>query len=191
MTPPGGTADGTMARFGKILLATDLTSASSSATEEAVELAVRLDARLLVMSVLETGKGGVPRRGVRPEVRDARSREVQAVVGQARAAGADASFLVWEGEAGEAITSAAEAEQVDLIVVGSPRAEHGRPLPAGQRLRSRRPPRHVPGPGRPGARGRFRPPRAEAHHRGRARRAVDGVPRATSCTCRPDRARRG
>jgi len=122
MTPTTALGHETMARFGKILLATDLTSASSSATEEAVELAVRLDARLLVMSVLETGKGGMPRRGVRPEVRDARSREVQAVVGQARAAGADASFLVWEGEAGEAITAAAEAEQVDLIVVGS----HGR-----------------------------------------------------------------
>ena len=93
MTPTTALGHETMARFGKILLATDLTSASSSATEEAVELAVRLDARLLVMSVLETGKGGMPRRGVRPEVRDARSREVQAVVGQARAAGADASFV--------------------------------------------------------------------------------------------------
>ncbi len=48
--------------------------------------------------------------------------QVQDVVGEARAAGAHASYLVWEGEAGDAITAAAEAESADLIVVGS----HGR-----------------------------------------------------------------
>ncbi len=51
-----------------------------------------------------------------------RARQVQAVVVEARAAGANASYLVWEGEAGDAITVAAEAEGADLIVVGS----HGR-----------------------------------------------------------------
>jgi nucleotide-binding universal stress UspA family protein len=109
-------------RLETILLATDLTPASSAATAEAVELAVRLGARLLVISVLETVKAGVTRRGIRPEVREVRARQVQAVVTQARAAGANASYLVWEGEAGDAITAAAEAEDADLIVVGS----HGR-----------------------------------------------------------------
>ena len=109
-------------RIETILLATDLTSASSAATAEAIELAVRLRARLLIVSVLETVKAGVTRRGVRPEVREVRARQVQAVVNQARASGANASYLVWEGEAGDAITAAAEAEGADLIVVGT----HGR-----------------------------------------------------------------
>jgi nucleotide-binding universal stress UspA family protein len=111
-----------MPRIETILLATDLTGASSAATAQAIELAVRLDARLLVVSVLETVKAGVARRGVRPEVRDVRARQIQNVVGEARAAGARASYLVWEGDAGDAITAAADAEGADLIVVGS----HGR-----------------------------------------------------------------
>jgi len=109
-------------RIETILLATDLTSASKAATAEAIELAIRLRARLLIVSVLETVKAGVSRRGVRPEVREVRARQVQAVVNQARASGANASYLVWEGEAGDAITAAAEAEGADLIVVGT----HGR-----------------------------------------------------------------
>jgi len=111
-----------MPRIETILLATDLTGASSAATAQAVELAVRLDARLLVVSVLETVKAGVSRRGVRPEAREVRAKQVQGVVSEARAAGAKASYLVWEGDAGDAITAAADAEGADLIVVGS----HGR-----------------------------------------------------------------
>lgn len=111
-----------MSRIETILLATDLTGASSAATAQAIELAVRLDARLLVISVLETVKAGVSRRGIRPEAREVRAMQVHNVVGEARAAGAHASYLVWEGEAGDAITAAAEAESADLIVVGS----HGR-----------------------------------------------------------------
>jgi nucleotide-binding universal stress UspA family protein len=111
-----------MPRIETILLATDLTGASSAATAQAVDLAVRLDARLLVVSVLETVKAGVSRRGVRPEAREVRAKQVQGVVSEARAAGAKASYLVWEGDAGDAITAAADAEGADLIVVGS----HGR-----------------------------------------------------------------
>jgi nucleotide-binding universal stress UspA family protein len=118
----GALESATMSRIETILLATDLTGASSAATAQAIELAVRLDARLLVVSVLETVKGGATRRGVRPEVRESRAKQVQGVVGEARAAGAHASYLVWEGDAGDAITAAAEAEGADLIVVGT----HGR-----------------------------------------------------------------
>ena len=46
----------------------------------------------------------------------------QGIVQRARAAGANATYLVWEGEAGEAIVAAADSEDADLIVVGS----HGR-----------------------------------------------------------------
>ena len=57
-----------------ILLATDLTAASSAATNQAIDLAVRLEARLLVVTVMESAKVGVGRRGARPETRAARAR---------------------------------------------------------------------------------------------------------------------
>ena len=115
-------ATATMRQIMTILLATDVTSASSAATDQAIDLAVRLDARLLVVTVLESGRSTGSLRGVRPETRSARTRLAQGVVNAARAEGADASFLVWEGDAGGGIIAAAEAEDVDLIVVGS----HGR-----------------------------------------------------------------
>ncbi|HEX7495505.1 MAG TPA: universal stress protein, partial [Candidatus Limnocylindrales bacterium] len=54
--------------------------------------------------------------------RDSLTAKAQAIVQRAKAAGVDATFLVWEGEAGDAIVAAADAENADLIVVGS----HGR-----------------------------------------------------------------
>jgi nucleotide-binding universal stress UspA family protein len=50
------------------------------------------------------------------------SARAQGIVQRARAAGANATFLVWDGDAGEAIVAAADSEGADLIVVGS----HGR-----------------------------------------------------------------
>ncbi len=111
-----------MPRIETILLATDLTGASSAATDEAIDLAVRLDARLLVVTVLEAPKAGGARRGTSVELREGRVLQAQAVVNAARAQGADASFLVWEGDAGDGIVAAAQAEAADLIVVGT----HGR-----------------------------------------------------------------
>jgi nucleotide-binding universal stress UspA family protein len=105
-----------------VMLATDLGPASATATEQAIEIAARLGARLVVTSVVEArlrGDGSGPRID---QLRAGQEAGVQAVVQEARARGADATFLVWEGEPGEAIVSAAEAESVDLIVVGS----HGR-----------------------------------------------------------------
>jgi len=105
------------------MLATDLGPASAAATEQAIEIAARLGARLLVTSVVGPGlrDGDGSERRI-DQLRAGREAGVQAVVKDARAMGADATFLVWEGEPGEAIVSAAEAESVDLIVVGS----HGR-----------------------------------------------------------------
>jgi nucleotide-binding universal stress UspA family protein len=54
--------------------------------------------------------------------RDSLTTKAQGIVQRAKAAGADATFLVWEGDAGEAIVAAADSEKADLIVVGS----HGR-----------------------------------------------------------------
>jgi len=115
--PPGAP------RIETILLATDLSAASAAATDQAIELAVRLGARLLVVHVVGGQKALGPIGFIRPtEDREARARGAQQVVQRARAAGAEATFLLWEGDPGAGIIAAAESESADLIVVGS----HGR-----------------------------------------------------------------
>jgi nucleotide-binding universal stress UspA family protein len=109
----------------KLLLATDLSEASSSATEEAFELAARLAATLLIVSVIDPGSlllpGGRFRARV-DQVRERREQQAQALVERGRQQGIDVSFLVWTGDPGDQIVSAAEAERVDMVLVGS----HGR-----------------------------------------------------------------
>ncbi|MCJ7711949.1 MAG: universal stress protein [Chloroflexi bacterium] len=109
----------------KILLATDLSEASSSATEEAFDLAGRLGAALLIVSIIDPGSlllpGGRFRARV-DQVREYREQAAQDLVERGRAAGVLVSFLVWTGDPGDMIVSAAEAEHADMIVVGS----HGR-----------------------------------------------------------------
>jgi nucleotide-binding universal stress UspA family protein len=109
----------------KLLLATDLSEASSSATEQAFELAGRLGASLLVVSVIDPGSlllpGGRFRARV-DQVRESREQQAQALVERGRREGIDVSFLVWTGDPGDQIVSAAEAERVDMVLVGS----HGR-----------------------------------------------------------------
>jgi nucleotide-binding universal stress UspA family protein len=114
-----------MSHLETILLATDGSPASAGASEEAIDLAVQVEARLLVVSVL----GGSSRpseaaadAGSPADSRDSLTTKAQGLVQRAKAAGANAAFLVWEGEPGEAIVAAAESENADLIVVGS----HGR-----------------------------------------------------------------
>jgi nucleotide-binding universal stress UspA family protein len=113
-----------MAHIETILLATDGSPASEPASEQAIDVATQLAARLLVVSVL--GASSRPSEAS-PEAtmadsRDSLTTKAQAIVQRAKAAGADATFLVWEGEPGEAIVAAANSEAADLIVVGS----HGR-----------------------------------------------------------------
>ena len=114
-----------MSHLETILLATDGSPASESASEEAIDLAVQVQARLLVVSVL--GASSRPSEASAgaagpADSRDTLTTKAQSIVQRAKAAGADATFLVWEGEAGEAIVAAAESENADMIVVGS----HGR-----------------------------------------------------------------
>jgi nucleotide-binding universal stress UspA family protein len=109
----------------KLMLATDLSDASSAATDEAFELAGRLGAALLVVSVIDPGSLLLPggRFRVRvDQVREHREQVAQTLVERGREAGVTVSFLVWTGDPGDMIVSAAEAEHVDMIVVGS----HGR-----------------------------------------------------------------
>jgi nucleotide-binding universal stress UspA family protein len=108
----------------RILLATDLTTASSGATDQAFELARDLRAELLVVSVIDVESGArsgqrLPRMDQR---RAARELAAQALVVRGRRQGVSVSFLVWEGEPGPAIVDAAASEQVDLVIVGT----HGR-----------------------------------------------------------------
>ncbi len=98
-----------MARIETVLLATDASLASVAAEDHAVELAARLGARLLVLSVVSGT----------PTVRSERQLAVESIVQRARAAGADAQGMTWDGVAGESIVDAAEAESADLIVVGT------------------------------------------------------------------------
>jgi nucleotide-binding universal stress UspA family protein len=104
-----------------ILLATDFTSASAEATARAIELAAQLRARLLVVNVVDSRRGLL--RGVvasRPvEEREDRTAAASAIAAQARASGAPASFLVWDGDAAAGIIAAAEAERADMIVMGT------------------------------------------------------------------------
>jgi nucleotide-binding universal stress UspA family protein len=103
-----------------ILLATDLTAASREATERAVELASRLEARLLIVNVLEKRRlsGGGSHERV-DQARSERESMLVNVVRGAREAGATAEFLVWEGDPGDSIAAAAEAEHADIVVVGT------------------------------------------------------------------------
>ena len=108
-----------------LLLATDLADASASATNEAFDLAARLDARLLIVSVIDPGSLKLPGGRFRArvdQVREHRERLAQALVTRGREAGIDVSFLVWTGDPGDVIVEAAEAEHADMVLVGS----HGR-----------------------------------------------------------------
>jgi nucleotide-binding universal stress UspA family protein len=114
-----------MPRLETILLATDGSPASELASEQAIDLATQVGARLLVVGVVASARQ--PSEAATDEVtasdsRDSLSTKAQGIVQRARAAGADATYLVWEGDAGEAIVAAADSENADLIVVGS----HGR-----------------------------------------------------------------
>ena len=103
-----------------ILLATDLTAASREATDRAIDLASRLDARLLIVNALEkrrlSGSGSHDRVD---QARAERESHLVKVVRDARDAGVTAEFMVWDGDPGDSIAEAAEAEQADLVVVGT------------------------------------------------------------------------
>ncbi|HEU6440065.1 MAG TPA: universal stress protein [Terriglobales bacterium] len=113
-----------MAHIETILLATDGSPASEPASEQAIDLATQLQARLLVVSVFAASSrpSEASTETAVVDSRDSLTNKAQAIVQRAKAAGADATFLVWEGEPGEAIVAASDSENVDLIVVGS----HGR-----------------------------------------------------------------
>jgi nucleotide-binding universal stress UspA family protein len=107
-------------RIRTILLASDLTEVSDKATQEAIDLAASLHARLLIVNVIEPSSHATATRRTRLDQQRAdREQPLLAVVGQARAVDVEATYLLWTGEPGHSIVAAAEAEHVDLVVVGT------------------------------------------------------------------------
>ena len=115
-------------RIGRILLATDLSPASEGASDQAILLARDLRADLLVVSVIDghgpahgtTQLGGSEIPPLRmDQKRASREQAAQGVVVRGQREGVSVTFLVWEGEPGPAIVEAADAEHVDMIVVGT------------------------------------------------------------------------
>ena len=108
----------------RMLLATDLSTASTGATRQALRLARDLGAELLVVSVIDptTPLAVAPTVVRMDQRRAAREAAAQAIVVAGRVEGVRVRFLVWEGEPGPAIVEAATAEAADLVVVGT----HGR-----------------------------------------------------------------
>ncbi len=107
----------------RVLLAVDLTTASTGAVEEAIRVAATDGAELVVLSVVEASNlrlpGGRSRRV--DQERDRLEIGLREIVSRARAAGIRATHLVWEGDPAASILDAAVAEGADVIVLGSRR----------------------------------------------------------------------
>jgi len=85
-----------MAHIETILLAIDGSPASEPASQQAIDLACQVEARLLVVSVLAASSRpseASPDAAV-ADSRDSLTNKAQAIVQRAKAAGADATFLV-------------------------------------------------------------------------------------------------
>jgi nucleotide-binding universal stress UspA family protein len=108
----------------RILLAVEPGPSSDRATDEAIRIATRDRADLVVLSVAEPGRPRIPGSAPRriDQERERLEGLVRPIVARARAVGVRATWLVWDGDPGEAIADAALAEGADLIVMGS----HGR-----------------------------------------------------------------
>ena len=105
----------------RILLAVDQTRSWLAASDEAIRLAREERADLIVLSVVEPRNISLPGGRIWrvDQERDRLTAGAQEIVRQARQAGVQATFLVWEGDPAESIVEAAVAEGADVIVLGS------------------------------------------------------------------------
>lgn len=119
-----------MKRIRRILHPTDFSSASRPAFERALGLARDSRAELIILHVLApvipvVGEGYIAPQtyeAIDTAARQSARKKLDALVGRARKAGVRARALVLEGTAHERVVSAARAQRVDLIVMGT----HGR-----------------------------------------------------------------
>lgn len=108
----------------RMLLATDLSAASERAVDEAIRMAVESGAMLVILSVVDPRRLRLPGGRFLWRIDQERERVeagTRIVVDRARSAGARATYLVWEGDPAEVILAASEAEDVDVVILGSHR----------------------------------------------------------------------
>jgi nucleotide-binding universal stress UspA family protein len=111
---------GRRGRIATVLLATDLTAVSDEATNQAIDLAASVQARLLVVNVIDPAlRLASPSLSRLDQLRAEREPRLLEIVERARAWGVETTHLLWTGEPGKSIVAAAEAERADLIVVGT------------------------------------------------------------------------
>ena len=118
-----------MGTFKRILLATDLSPASSAAFDQAVALAKSEGSQLLIAHAYEESRlaelGYAPAEAYQEwdgALRSKCGEALQSLVALAREQGAEAEPLPLRGFPEEAIVEAAAARQADLVVMGT----HGR-----------------------------------------------------------------
>jgi nucleotide-binding universal stress UspA family protein len=131
-TPDEGAGADGAALPRRVLLATDTGPASVGAERAAMDLAARTGASLIVVSVIDPSRLRLPGGLFITRVDQVRAQRLAAItrlVDEAHQRGVTAQFLIWEGEPGTSVSEAAEAEDADVVVVGS----HDRG-PVGRRL---------------------------------------------------------
>jgi nucleotide-binding universal stress UspA family protein len=105
-----------------VLVATDTSATSASAERAGVELAAGVGASLIFVSVIDPSRlrfpGGLFHTRV-DQVRSQREAALGRIVASARQQGVTAQYLIWEGDPGASVVEAADAEDADVIVVGS------------------------------------------------------------------------
>ena len=107
--------------MGTVVVATDLSRVSAGAVEVGIDLARRLKARLLLLNVLDLGRlSGLGRHDRVDQARAEREPLLLDLVRNARDAGVEAEYLLFQGSPVEAITEAATSEGAEMIVVGTP-----------------------------------------------------------------------
>jgi nucleotide-binding universal stress UspA family protein len=106
----------------RVLVATDTSPTSADAERAGTDLAARVGASLIFVSVIDPSglklPGGLFHTRV-DQVRAAREAAVTAIVENARRRGIRTQFLIWNGDPGASVVEAADAEEADVIVVGS------------------------------------------------------------------------
>ena len=116
----------------RVLVASDTLPVSRGAERAAIELAARTGASLIAVSVIDPSRlrlpGGLFHTRV-DQVWTQREVALGQLVDLARERGIAAQSLIWQGAPGPSVIEAAEAEDADVIVVGS----HARGL-VGRRL---------------------------------------------------------